>query len=396
MQGPHQKSTTAPTRDNIVALRADGAVVTVDAISGRLTSVLATGADPRGGIMENPQETAILVTAVSSHGCPSIWELSLGQAGKDPAMIVPKAELPSLSPDGRSLGYVTLDGDCRQTGVAVAPVDLTGRLAGPARRLPLIDVPPPLPITSVAVAPDGTAMALGGGLVDSYLGPRQPTVEVIDPGDAEPIAHARMLADGQGASGPPPAAGQSVTPPRWSYDSPLYAPDGSLLVATGASISVYWSTSMSLTIQALVKNTGPVESMTIGPGGQLAFVDGSGRIELAPSGGTLPVSAEDYSTLPSPFHTLGAGYRSVAWTPGVSAVSATPRPVFSGKVTVPDVIGLTQAEASRRLASVPLPVVVEGMPSSTARAGTVVAENPPPGSVMGCQCTVVLKVARGE
>ena len=393
-QGLHQKSSESPTPDDIVALRSDGAVVTVNAHTGGVGSVLATGADAAGGLAENPQMTAVLVTVRNSGTCPAIWALPVGHAPEHPTMIVQDAELPTLSPDGRFLGFVTLGDDCRETGIGIAPVDTSGHLSGSSRRLPLTDLPPALPITGLAVAPGGAAIAVWGGLVDPYLGPHQPTVEVIHPGDAEPWGHAQILFDGQGASVVPLGPGRTVTAPRARYSSPSYAPDGSLLVAGGQEISVYWSTPMSLSIRTLVDATGAVQSIAGGPDGQLAFVDGTGRLDLSPTGGVLPLGGEDMSVSPASFRILAAGYHSVAWTPGPSAIAATPRPVFQ-PVTMPNLVGVTGAAASRKLASLLLPVLVDRVPSRAARAGIVFAQDPAPGVGMGCQCTVVLKVSSG-
>jgi eukaryotic-like serine/threonine-protein kinase len=67
----------------------------------------------------------------------------------------------------------------------------------------------------------------------------------------------------------------------------------------------------------------------------------------------------------------------------------------TGRVEVPDLIGLTEEEAKERLVDAGLEANVFEVPSDQP-AGTVVAQNPPPGDVVGQGDTVRINVSTGE
>ncbi len=65
----------------------------------------------------------------------------------------------------------------------------------------------------------------------------------------------------------------------------------------------------------------------------------------------------------------------------------------AGPRTVPDVVGLTQAEAERMLKDASFEVAIEEVPSSTAKAGTVVSQDPGGRTTREAGSKVTLKVA---
>ena len=66
----------------------------------------------------------------------------------------------------------------------------------------------------------------------------------------------------------------------------------------------------------------------------------------------------------------------------------------TGRVDVPDLVGLTEDEAKERLVDAGLKANVFEVPAD-AEAGTVVAQNPPPGDVVGEGDTVRINVSTG-
>lgn len=390
--------------DELLATRTDGSVAAIDAGSGRDEGVVATGTLPSGGIAEAPDLSAVLVTRNGEGGCPSIWRIPLGPSGSTTELLT-RAELPTLSPDGRFLGVVTLDARCHQNGIGLVAVGAGAALAGPIRKFPTVEGVPPPRIGGLAVAPRATTVAVWGGVVDPYLGADQATVSILDPSTATSLSQAAPLADGRGASVVPGGGPASVLTndstastspaPRWQFAAPAYSPDGSLVVGGGDEVSVYWSTPTSLTIATLVKGSEAVRAVAFGPDFQLAAVDKHGTLEVAPSGAKLPISGFDGTRTVSMFRTLGAGYAAVTWTPGQAAASATPRPTYTPVASLPRFVGMPESKASAELSALLLPVLVEHEASATVPVGDVIRQDPAPGTGMMCECTVVLVVSVG-
>src|SRR5579862_6684292 len=140
--------------DRVVALRRDGVVELVDVRTKR-TYEVASGADPRGAIAELPLRDVAFVTARGHDGLPAVWALPLTGSSRRPVEVIDDAELPSVSPDGGFLGYVTLDALGRQDGVAISALTPSGTPAGNVTSLATPTVPARPAITAIAVGRRG-------------------------------------------------------------------------------------------------------------------------------------------------------------------------------------------------------------------------------------------------
>jgi hypothetical protein len=384
----------------LVALRSDGDVDVVDVASKQVASVVATGADPQGGITEAPTQAVVYVTARGHDDRPAVWSIALAGT-RQLSEVVPDAELPSLSPDGSYLGYVTLDGAGRQDGVAIVALDRAGRPVGTPKRFASTTVPPPLPITGIAVGRRDAELAVWGGFVDTYLGRHQPTVGTLVAATSSSLAQLAPIIDGEGVSGGPPTPGQTFHPIKWWCRAPVYEPDGYLLVGDArGGVDIPWSQDSGGIngggIRYLLRQTGsPLVSLAFGPQSSLAFVTVSGELWLAPDGAYLPFGpgAETDPTSGPPPSRLGTGFAAVAWTPGPSAVT-TPLPrqyVFVAHLR--NLVGMSEAHAVQLLDALLLPSMIDVVPRNAPK-GTVTGQNPAAGDGT-CQCTVILHVSSG-
>ena len=86
----------------------------------------------------------------------------------------------------------------------------------------------------------------------------------------------------------------------------------------------------------------------------------------------------------------------MAWTAGPAAETApTPR-VFQPVADLPSVVGLTVSAARTVLTRLDLPVLVvvgNTVVESAAPASTVLAQDPPAGDGVACQCAVTLTIS---
>ena len=139
----------APT-DALLAETRSGDVVQFGA-GASSSHLVATGVLTSGGMALRAVDSELYVALPGPGGIPSIWEIPDVKCGTPARLVVPRAEMPSVSPDGNYLGYVTLDGSGRQTGVSIAKLLDNGRPAGSVRHLASDTVPPPLPIQGIAV-----------------------------------------------------------------------------------------------------------------------------------------------------------------------------------------------------------------------------------------------------
>jgi len=119
----------------LLAVTSSGDVVAVNSRTLR-TRVIAEGILADGGVAVRPELDAAYVTAPGPSARPAIWELSLTSCRTHPKLVEIDAELPSVSPDGGHLGFVTLDARSLQTGVAIVRLGATGAPSGVAQRFP--------------------------------------------------------------------------------------------------------------------------------------------------------------------------------------------------------------------------------------------------------------------
>lgn len=395
---------------DVLGLRRTGIVELVDARTGRVLGVIASGVDPLGGLAERESLRIAYVTAAGQDGRPAIWSIPLTSGGRS-EQVVADAELPSLSPDGGFLGYVTLDRAGRQDGVAITALDAVGLSTGATQRFASTTVPPPLPIAGVAVGRRDSLLAVWGGFLDPYLGQRQQTVGTLVPDAASSLAQMTALNDGSGllsiGPGPPPAGSHvPFSAPKWHHTAPVYEPDGLLLVGSpGRGITVDDANANSSTDEKIFPAPGlapghlSVVFLAYGPDADLAFETPTGELEVVPRGANLPygpaVNPDAWMPDPPPTMAIGNGFTAVAWTPGPSARSTPPPKPWNGLDHVPDLVGMTLARATRLLISLRVPEQVSTVPSATVPKGIVVAQSPPYPDGMACQCAVVLRVSGG-
>jgi hypothetical protein len=142
-----EASCPAPaSMSGLLADTVEGTVVAVDPTSLH-TSVVATHVLANGGVAVPPQLDRAYVTSQGTDGRPAIWAISVSGCRHDRSLVEAGAELPSVSPDGGHLAFVTLKPDGRQTGVAIVGVGATGMPTGGIREYRATSIPPPLPIT---------------------------------------------------------------------------------------------------------------------------------------------------------------------------------------------------------------------------------------------------------
>jgi hypothetical protein len=369
----------------------------VDPQTGRTTRI-ASGIRPNGDVAVRPELDAAYVTATGPQGRPAVWSIPLAACHRTASMVEPDAELPSVSPDGGHLGFVTLNHRGLQTGVDIVDLSAGGRPVGAVRSFPSASVPPPLRITSVAVGRDDASLAVGGGVIDPYLGKPHPTVGTLTPSDATSLRDLVPVFDEAGISIPSVPAGKQIRPEDWQ-STPVFMPNGDFLVGDHSEgIAMPFSSGPDGGgIRSIATGTGQLRSLAAGPNGGLAWVKSDGRLILSDNAVDLPFGpAADTPprTTAAPQRVVSGTFTSVAWTEGPAAES-TPLPSeFLGVAHLPSVLGLSISDATNVMAGLDLPVLVdhtEADPSTPA--GTVVAQDPAAGDGVLCQCVVVLTVS---
>ncbi len=387
----------------VLALTRSGDLDALDPSSLSVEATLAGPVRPDLGVAVRPELDLAYVTGTGPDGGPALYGISLTDCRAGPVLVEADAELPSVSPDGGFLGYVTLDARGRQSGVAVVPLDGDGMPTGPVRDYPAASTPPPLPVTGLAVGRQDAGLAVWGGFVDSYLGSTRPTVGTLDPATATSLTALTAAFDGEGISVFPTTTipgGTTTAPGNWQT-APLYLPAGELLVGTqGENIEMPFTdpNGSGGGIMGIVTDTGPVVSVAAGPGGSVAFVGTDGRLTEAVDVVDLPFGPgiSGIPPAPAPTEVTTAGpFTAVAWTEGAAAKD-TPLPaVYPAMVTVPNLVGLTEPAAAAEMATLGRPVyVARTVVDGTVPVGTVVAQDPAAGDGI-CQCTVNLTVATG-
>lgn len=386
----------------VFALTAGGALEALDPTTLQVRVTLAAAGAPGLGLALRPELDAAYVTGRGPDGRPALWALPLRDCRGAPAMVEQDAELPSVSPDGGTLGYVTLDPAGRQTGVAVVALDSGGLPVGSVRRYRATATPPPLPIEGVAVGRDDAELAVWGGFVDPYLGPKRVTVGTLDPAAASSLADLTPVFDAQGVSVP----ALRGTPPRMPEDwqsSPVSLPNGWFLVGDGSStISLpFTDTTPGVSgggIRTVVRRVGPVTSLAAGANGTVAFVRRGGKLTMAVGAVDLPFGpgAETPPGAAPPEHVAPGRFSAVAWTEGPAAVHVALAGVFHVVEHLPDVLGMARSAATALLNGLGLPVLVgKSVPDAAVPAGSVVAQDPPAGDGVACPCDVTLTVSGG-
>ena len=392
-------SCPAHAAGGLLADTAEGTVVAVDPTSLH-TSVVATHVLADGGVAVRPQLDRAYITSLGANGRPAIWAISISGCRHGRALVEAGAELPSVSPDGGRLAFVMLDPGGRQTGVALVGLGSSGMPLGGIRRYRATSVPPPLPITGVAVGADGAPLAVWGGTVDGYLGRAHPTVGTLDPSSTTSLASLRPVFDAAGISVPIPSARRNQKPEDWQ-SAPAFLANGEFLVGDGDSaISMpFTDTTPGVSgggIRVIVDGTGPIRSLAAGPNGSLAWVRTDRHLTVAPDAVDLPFGpqAELPPRLAPPGSRSVAGaFTSVAWAVHPSEEPPSP-PIFHLVARLPSVVGLSLATATSTMTALALPVFVghtEADPE--VPPGTVLAQDPPSGTGMACQCSVALTVS---
>jgi hypothetical protein len=358
------------------------------------THVLASG-----GISVQPERDLAYVTSVGADGRSAIWSVSTSGCHKQVSLVETDAELPSVSPDGGRLAFVTLDAKGLQTGVAVVNLGATGAPEGALRRYPASSVPPVLPITGVAVAPNDAVLAVWGGFVDNYLGKAHPTVGTLDPSTGTSLAALTPVFDEEGIS-IPAAQSANQKPEDWQ-SAPIYLPNGEFLVGDkGRDIMMPFTDSTPGVsgggMRTIDSGVGPIESLAAGPGGSIVWVSTDHRLTLASDAVDLPFGPQA-ETVPRqsaiPTRTVPGKYTSVDWAIP-SSEAPLPVAVFHIVGHLPSVVGLSEARAASVMGTLDLPVFVGHTEvNASVPAGTVLAQDPPAGVGVACQCSVALTVA---
>jgi len=386
----------------LLAVTASGTLVSVDPQYLRTTTI-ARGLVPVGGVAVRPELDVAYVTARGPSGLPAIWSVPLGSCGSHARLVEVDAELPSVSPDGGHLGYVTLDHRGEQTGVAIVSVGSEGEPVGTVRRYRAISTPPPLPIMGIAVGRDDAVLAVWGGFIDAYLGRAHPTVGELDPLNANSLSSLEAVFDAQGISiAANPRGGSSAKPEDWQ-SSPVYLPNGEFLVGDHSEeISMPWSEMTAAEsgggILTIEHGTGEVGSIAAGSGGDVVWIGTTGFLTLDPGAASLPFGpGADMPPEQSapPIRSAQAGFTSVAWTIGPQA-ETTPLPrLFQPIKHLPSVEGISEKQAESVLAALDLPAFVgRTVTNRSVPADTVVGQDPRAGTEMVCQCSVTLTISR--
>jgi hypothetical protein len=379
----------------LLAITSSGDLVAVNSNTFR-TRVIAHGILAHDGVAVRPELDSAYVTAPGPGAKPAIWQVSLTSCHARPKLVETAAELPSVSPDGGLLGFVTLDQNTRQTGAAIVRLGPTGRPISDRQLFPAKTTPPPLAIFGIAVGKDADSLAVWGGFVDPYLGRKHRTVGTLDPSKATSLRALTAVFDEQGISDP----GGSAKPEAWQ-SAPAYLANGEFLVSNNHEIVMPYTDMTPGEIGGGIRNiestASAIRSIAVGSGGTLVWVDTSGRLTLAPNVINLPFGpgADTPPTTTAPTeHVIKGMYTSVAWTAGLSAQSTAPPPVFHIVAHLPSVVGLAEPQAAEVMAALDLPVFIgHTVIDHSVPADTVIAQDPPAGDGVACQCTVVFTIS---
>lgn len=389
---------------DLLAITTSGTVMAIDPATLHRAYV-AIHVLPSGGVAVLPEHDVAYFTSVGADERPAIWAVSTAGCHEQFFQIESDAELPSVSPDGGHLAFVTLDDNGQQTGVGVVGLGATGVPEGAVRRYPASSTPPDLPITGIALGPHNAVLAVWGGFVDNYLGKVHPTVGTLDPATATSLASLTPVFDEEGISIPPPLstnqkAAEDQKPEDWQ-SAPTYLPNGEFLVGDGGrSITMpYTDTTPGVSgggIRTIDPGVGPIESLAAGPDGSIAWVGTDHHLTLATGAIDLPFGPEAETAprqSPIPTRTLTGSYTSVAWAIPLSE-APPPVAVFHIVGHLPSVVGLSEAKAASTMAALGLPVFVAHSEVTTSvPLGTVLAQDPPAGDGVACQCSVALTIA---
>jgi hypothetical protein len=195
-------------------------------------------------------------------------------------------------------------------------------------------------------------------------------------------------------------SGRQAKPEDWQ-GAPVYRPDGEFVVGDhGSAIAMPFTTENGGGMRSIATETGPLLSLAAGPDGALAWVEQGGGLVISPHAIELPFGP-GASTAPrttaAPLFQARGRFTAVAWTEGPGA-ERTPLPrVFQDVAHLPSVVGLSTAQATTVMDGLDLPVFISSTAVGTPGqpAGTVLAQDPPAGDGMACQCSVTLTVSEG-
>jgi hypothetical protein len=389
-----------PAAEDLTAETQSGEVVQID--SGTLmTRIIAQGVLPFEGVTQRAGTDQLYVTARSSGGLPSVWEIPTSACRPHARLVEARAELSSVSPDGRYLGYVTIDGRGRQTGVSIVRLAGNGDPTGPAQQLDAAKVPPTLPIQGIAVGVDDRMLAVWGGFVDPYLGRNHPTVGTLVPAAARSLSSLSAVFDEEGISLPSGSAQSMKSPEAWQA-APSYMANGDFLVWTlGGEIAMpFTDTTPGVGgggIRNIQRVSGAVTSLAAGPSGSLAWVGPHGHLEIARGAIDLPfgpqATAVPTTSLPVVKRVKGT-YSSVTWSTGTSPQATMPAPVYNIVDHLPSLVGLTAWKAQMVMAKLALPTFVgHTVDDHNVPPDTVLAQDPSAGTTIACQCAIALTVS---
>ena len=385
----------------VLALSTSGRVAALDPTTLRVEAILANSAMPDLGVAMRPELDVAYVTARGPDDEPALWAVPISDCHGEPTMVERDAERPSVSPDGGYLGFVTLDGHRRQSGVAVVAIGADGHPQGTVRRYRATSIPPRLPIAGVAVGRDDAVVAVWGGFVDPYLGVKRVTVGTLDPATASSLEALTPVFDAEGISVPVVAPHFNPKPEDWQA-SPVYLPNGQFLVSDhSASITMPFTYTTPGLIgggfRDILKNVGPIISLAAGKNGSLVFIRPGGTMTLALHAVELPFgpAADSAPPISSPRkYTASGHFTAVAWSEGPAAEDTGLPAVFHLIAHLPDVINMSEPAASALLNGLGLPVLVAKTINDPAVApDTVLAQDPPAGDGVDCQCSVGLTVS---
>ena len=389
-----------PAAEALTAETQSGQVVQIDSRSLK-SQIIAQGVLPFEGVAQRAGSDQLYVTARSSSGLPSVWEIPISACTPHARLVEARAELPSVSPDGRYLGFVSIDGRGRQTGVSLVRLASNGDPTGAVQRLHAATVPPPLPIQGIAVGVNDRMLAVWGGFVDPYLGRNHPTVGTLVPAAARSLSALSAVFDEEGISIPPDPGRTTKIPESWQA-APSYMANGDLLVWTlGNEIVMPFTDSTPGIngggIRDIERVSGAVMSLAAGPSGSLAWVGPHGHLEIARGAIDLPFGpqATPIPSSSSPVLKLVKGsYSSVTWSTGTSPQATRPAPVYNIVEHLPSVVGLTVSKAEVVMTNLALPTFISHTTNApNVPPDTVLAQDPPAGTTIACQCAIALTVS---
>lgn len=395
----------------IVALTRAGVLAVVTPMTLRQTATIATDVAADGALAVVPGSRVVLLTRRGPGGQSAVFSVAVGGCRHTPHLVVAHAELPSVSPDGRFVGWVALDAEGRQRAVAIAALAPDAMPEGQVHLYRATSLPPPLPIRALAIAPDDATLAVWGGFRTGCPAQRRPTTGTLDPAKArtlgalvkrcEPIAPS-VLPFGAASTRPPTAKTFS---PGWT-SAPLYLANGEFIEAGDTG-----TPEMPFTNQVGsgggVRYLGPfgaqhrpeIVSMAAGSDDSVAWVTQTGTLELEPKAFDFPFGPATKGDIVSPgplrtAHTLPL-LAWVGWTAETSPQATTAPPRFHFVSRLPNVVGLTDADAAALLNGDGIPFFVTHYTLKPgAVPGTVLTETPPAGYGIACTCALKLTEER--